>query len=262
MESGGRDYYALLHVDRNAPVEVIRASYRALMQQLRGHPDLGGDHETAALLNAAYAVLKHPKSRAAYDAELAFEAERRQDPRHPHSHQAAAADESPSRRWAEPPESSLSDTAAWAFNSSAAVLADPCVFCGLGSGTNAGDANGICVRCRSPLSLVPRQPGSIDSKRSVHRVAKNARLKVYSHWQDRQAKDGIYMDLSLTGLRFALPERLDPQQLIRVESAICGGVARVAHCVPIENSHNYIVGAEFLTVQFKQQRGSLLSVPA
>jgi hypothetical protein len=47
------DYYAILHVDPAAPAEVIRASYRTLMQRLGAHPDLGGDHETAAQLNMA-----------------------------------------------------------------------------------------------------------------------------------------------------------------------------------------------------------------
>ena len=62
------DYYALLHVDPGAPEAVIRASYRTLMQRLGAHPDLGGDHERAAALNAAWATLRDPARRAIYDA--------------------------------------------------------------------------------------------------------------------------------------------------------------------------------------------------
>jgi hypothetical protein len=51
MSPGVPDYYAILHVDPAAPAEVIRASYRTLMQQLRAHPDLGGDHEAAARIS-------------------------------------------------------------------------------------------------------------------------------------------------------------------------------------------------------------------
>lgn len=45
-----RTYYEVLHVSRDAPREIIRGSYRTLMQPLKHHPDLGGDTATAALL--------------------------------------------------------------------------------------------------------------------------------------------------------------------------------------------------------------------
>ncbi|MDH3434255.1 MAG: J domain-containing protein, partial [Gammaproteobacteria bacterium] len=65
-----RNYYEVLHVSRDAPAAIIRGSYRTLMQQLRNHPDLGGDATTAALINQAYAVLTSPERRAEYDARL------------------------------------------------------------------------------------------------------------------------------------------------------------------------------------------------
>ena len=66
-----RDYYRILHVARDAPAGVIKASYRALMQGLGAHPDLGGDHDGAALINEAYATLSDPVRRADYDRMLA-----------------------------------------------------------------------------------------------------------------------------------------------------------------------------------------------
>jgi len=65
-----RNYYAILHVSRDAAVEIIRSSYRTLMQRLKNHPDLGGDAATAALINEAYAALTDVKRRAEYDASL------------------------------------------------------------------------------------------------------------------------------------------------------------------------------------------------
>ena len=65
-----RNHYRVLQVQPDAPFEVIRANYRALVQKLRLHPDLGGDHWTAAHINAAYHVLSSPVLRAAYDREL------------------------------------------------------------------------------------------------------------------------------------------------------------------------------------------------
>lgn len=70
MSLNRRNYYRILHVQPEAPQEVIRASYRTLMGTLRGHPDLGGDHAMAVLFNEAYQVLSDPVRRAAYDASL------------------------------------------------------------------------------------------------------------------------------------------------------------------------------------------------
>ena len=53
MSDIATDYYEVLHVHPEAPEAVIRASYRALMQKLKMHPDLGGDADTAARINEA-----------------------------------------------------------------------------------------------------------------------------------------------------------------------------------------------------------------
>ena len=58
MAAERRNLYRLLYVQPEAPVEIIKASYRTLMSVLRLHPDLGGDHERAARVNAAYEVLR------------------------------------------------------------------------------------------------------------------------------------------------------------------------------------------------------------
>lgn len=65
------DHYALLHVIPAAHPDVIRAAYRALARLL--HPDLAGDGQERdmARLNAAYAVLRDPDARQAYDRERA-----------------------------------------------------------------------------------------------------------------------------------------------------------------------------------------------
>ncbi len=64
------DYYQLLHVLPDAPSPVIKASYRAMMQKMRHHPDLGGDLSRAQLLNEAVDTLCNPARRAIYDKEL------------------------------------------------------------------------------------------------------------------------------------------------------------------------------------------------
>lgn len=66
------DYYGLLHVSRDAPIEIIRSSYRTLMKTLGAHPDLGGDENGASALNEAWKTLSDPEERARYDAERAL----------------------------------------------------------------------------------------------------------------------------------------------------------------------------------------------
>ena len=62
-----RDYYRLLGVDLTAPPVVVRAAYRAMMLEVGRHPDRGGDHEGAILLNRAKEILLDPVLRAQYD---------------------------------------------------------------------------------------------------------------------------------------------------------------------------------------------------
>lgn len=65
-----RNYYRLLRVQPDASLEIIKFSYRTLMQKLQHHPDLGGDEWNASHINSAYATLRHPAKRAAYDRKL------------------------------------------------------------------------------------------------------------------------------------------------------------------------------------------------
>ncbi len=65
-----RNFYRVLHVQPDAANKVIQQSYRSLMQKMRLHPDLGGDNHHAAIINQAYATLRNPKVRAAYDTKL------------------------------------------------------------------------------------------------------------------------------------------------------------------------------------------------
>lgn len=44
---GQGDYYRILHDQPDAPLDVIRSSYRTLMQWMRAHPDPGGDNRQA-----------------------------------------------------------------------------------------------------------------------------------------------------------------------------------------------------------------------
>lgn len=65
------DCYEVLQVHPRAHPQVITAAYRALARIL--HPDYAGEHTDApmARLNRAYATVRDPEARAAYDRERA-----------------------------------------------------------------------------------------------------------------------------------------------------------------------------------------------
>ena len=69
-EHNQRNYYRILYVQPDAPIEIIQAAYRTLMQKLKAHPDLGGDEWNAAVINKAFGVLSDPRKRRAYDQAL------------------------------------------------------------------------------------------------------------------------------------------------------------------------------------------------
>jgi len=53
--------YAVLHLARDAPLEVCEAAYKALVR--KHHPDLGGDTATMQRLNAAIELIRKEKSK-------------------------------------------------------------------------------------------------------------------------------------------------------------------------------------------------------
>lgn len=78
-----RSHYETLQVSRDAEPEVIEAAYRRLAR--KHHPDTSSDKNANAImreLNAAYAVLRDPRLRREYDAELAS-ASQQNATRHP-----------------------------------------------------------------------------------------------------------------------------------------------------------------------------------
>ncbi len=237
--SDSRNYYEILHVSRDAPLEIIRGSYRTLMQRLRHHPDLGGDAATAALINEAYAVLSNAERRAEYDARMDVMA-----------HIAEGiADVAPEPEPSAAPRRVLDWTR-------------QCVFCT--TPHNYGSRIEIeteCQTCGSPLSAAERQRIEAEGKRAVERIGKRTRVTYYTHWPQRRAYSGHIEDISLNGLRLVTARDLTEGQCIKIVSDIVQAVAQVTNILYERRgwSTRCVAGASFVTLRFGRSVGAFVS---
>lgn len=238
--SANRDHYELLHVSRDAPTEVIKASYRTLMQRLKMHPDLGGDSDVAAMINEAYAVLTDAERRAEYDSSL--------PPR-----DVSAEDLDADAPVPEPPPTAP------------ARPLDPfreCIFCFMPHDHGRSIyADARCVVCKSPLAIAEQQRLEENDARSVTRIAKQQELELYTGWPQERPLPARSEDISLNGMRIMTTVQLVPGQRVRVRCAQLDAVALVRNASqqPRGLNHYWICGLAFVTLVFNQAVGGFVS---
>lgn len=226
MPQERRNLYRILHVQPEAPAEIIKASYRALMSSLRVHPDLGGDTDHAARINAAYAVLGDPERRRAYDLSLDQPTGRAHSS--PGAAPAAAAD--PAADW---------------------LQACRCPYCGTGF-TLPPQAEARCGHCEAPLLPAPaarRVPSELLGRRHGERIAREFDARVQLPGQ-AQPLVGLLRDVSVTGLAMACVPALARGTVLRVTTSTFDAVAQVVACRATRQAH--MVHARLLTLQIRR----------
>ncbi len=231
-----RNYYRVLHVQHDAPAAVITSSYRALMKTLEMHPDRGGDHWNAALLNEAYGVLSDPTSRAAYD-ELIVDriVGRRQT-------SESAPEGGPARPLG---------------TSSGREL---CLFCWTETSIGLDPLAASCPTCGSPLSLAPLPRPLGEGRRTAQRMHRDGTLRCYERWPQPEPIVGSLVDLSVGGLCFASPADVEISRIVKVEGELFDAVGRVVRCDP--DTQRWTIGIEFYTLRLRDQRGTFVSTSA
>jgi len=237
-----RNYYRLLQVQPDAAPDVIKASYRTLMQKLRFHPDLGGDEVRARLINEAYAVLSDPERRTRYDAgrkaaQTGLGAAARCRPR-PVDPRAAGTGR------AAPAFESLRCALCHAVNDLPVNLAGAC----------------RCHACDSPLRPVEGNPLAEPGTRSVPRLTRRIEVE-YRAAEGPAAGRGWLEDFSSQGMRITTARRLAPGLLLRAECELLCAVARVMRTRP-HGAREHAVGMAFVTVEFARQQGGLVTARA
>jgi DnaJ domain len=227
MAVNRRNYYRILHVQPEAPDQVITASYRTMMSKLRMHPDLGGDTATAALINEAYAVLSDPVRRAKYDLQ-------QQRPK------AAARKRAPPAPLR--PEAK-----------------DACPFCGTSAPTEI-QARSRCKCCDSPLAPPPARPlgkSELFGRRTVPRMTRSDPVTLILDWQ-LPIRAAQLRDLSMTGISIVTDVRIEPQQVVRIIGPLFDVLAKVIACRG-EGRRIEIHGA-LLNAIFEHPKGVVVSV--
>jgi curved DNA-binding protein CbpA len=228
------DYYRILHVQPDAPAAIIHASYRALLQRLQSSVTFAGE-ANVELIDEAYAVLGDAQRRAAYD----------------HQRRATAAPKTQSRS-APTADDTLSDES---------LTARLCLFCGSPHNLSRSiDRDDECGRCASPLYPAERHRLDYLGQRMLHRVPKQRRIDIYVTWPQPSAYQGQMRDLSLNGMLFAANVRLHENQIVKIDCHELRALARVAHTKQDADSGDlWSTGVEFLTLRFRQIRGSFVS---
>ena len=232
-----RDYYQILLVVPGAPAAMIEASYRTLKQRLRAKP---GSVAAEALLDEAYRVLSDPAQRVAYDLER---------------------------------DVALSERAAADFAATAVLDPDAaryaahrCLFCGTEHGLDhALERHDDCRECGSPLYPAERQRLEYSGQRMLRRIPSRRTIDLYVSWPQTAAYTAEMRDISLNGMQFVAGAPLPPNQIVKIDCASCAAVARVAHCdrdLSGGGSDRWLVGVEFLTLRFRNARGTFVSARA
>jgi hypothetical protein len=252
MSEERRNLYRLLHVQPEAPLEVIRASYRTLMSTLRAHPDLGGDPEAAARINAAYAVLTDPERRRAYDRSLKLGRVPGGAPAAARPAAAPAAPAAPPPARAAAKVVAASDPATW--------LADrACPFCRAPLPAPL-HLETRCTSCDSPLFRRPNMDrGELFGRRRSPRNARPmaATVRLAGQAGDHAAR---LRDLSLSGLCVQVAVPAPERSAMRVMTTGFDAVAVVVGCR--RQGDGYLLHGELLTLQLLRSQGVFVSAKA
>jgi len=245
-----RNYYRILHVQEDAPEEIIRTSYRTLMQRMKMHPDLGGDHWDAALINEAYATLIDPDKRAEYDEQLPGSVETRRDTPDLSGRRPTFAREDPE-------------------DTGAAVIEDDSGRCPLCHTPHEyGEAIPVsakCVRCDSPLYPAVKRKFEDDCRRIVGRTPReiDVTCTVFGHFAVENL-DTVTDDISPNGIRLRTEHAIPLGARMKLECGTFNAIGVVRHCrrAPGDPRRMWRVGVEFLTLRLFQNRGAFLSETA
>ncbi|MBN4054530.1 J domain-containing protein [Nitrospira defluvii] len=227
-----RNYYRILQIQPDAPNEVIKASYRTLMKRLKCHPDLGGTHSLAALVNDAYRTLSHPRKRAEYDLLLLMK------------------------------QSKASISLGSLKNRSKIVLERP-IEKDPSTTQPHRERQLRCPLCHRLFCRGHHRTSPQKDRRRINRMDQKGLLCYVLGHSGRFSK-GEILDLSPKGMRFISVKEIKPYTEVEIENKILFGTARITNCHELSRDERrlYVNGVKFMEVKFRRSCGTFLSVVA
>ena len=249
-----RNYYRLLHVQPEAPTEVIKASYRTLMTRLGAHPDRGGSHEWAVLVNEAYAVLSDPEQRQRYDAEL-----RQTQP--PGRLRAKGYEDDHSVGSPRVSRVTTGPTRTAGTARTARTPAELCPLCEMALHRDTLSPH-RCPRCRTPLTALAAAPDGrpefFGRRRSPRREQGHAAL-IHIGWPARSTPIR-WKDVSASGMCFYAHHPIEAGLRFRLEDTSLEACGEVLHWR--SEGRVYTVHARLITALPLRRSGVFVSTQA
>lgn len=250
-----RNLYRILYVQPEAPIEIIKASYRSLMTKLKVHPDLGGDHESAVLINQAYAILSDPKKRKQYD-DMLFSRKSQMRGR------PVQKEPNDTNEWSRPRRSGANQSGRNDDKKPSSSALQRCLFCAADLALSLR-ANKHCFQCASPLT--PAQPIPDDrlrelfGRRASVRIVKAGAVVIYPSWP-HAGYPALLRDLSPSGISMLTKYGARSGQVIKFNSDNLQGIARVVSVQA--NGRNFLLRASFLTAEYASKSGVFVTEKA
>ncbi|MFK7889744.1 MAG: J domain-containing protein [Granulosicoccus sp.] len=252
------DYYKLLHVQRDAPEAVIKASYRAMMQKMQYHPDLGGDEDLAKQLNLAVGVLCNEAQRTSYDRILAASQEAQPPP---------GAEASPQDDKAGMDNPEARNPPPYAAKAHPSLPIKPgCDFCHCTRSDTPLDGpynaakSGACQVCGAAATPIHSINDSDTAElRRLHRQAYTMSAEYWQRWPQPVPATGKIINFSTIGCALESTEQLAPGHILKLEAQLFKAVCRVCDCRAGVRGDTFILGLAFINLNLYTKPGSLLN---
>jgi hypothetical protein len=152
------------------------------------------------------------------------------------------------------------------YNQVRQIFADnrsKCTFCGrLHSARLAEQMEARCDYCRSPLFRAVRPERSTATRRALERMPRRVSVKCTIATRPDVCREMTTEDVSITGMRLISAHEMFRGERLRIECSFCDAVGVITYVEEdaTNQTRQWHVGIQFLTLYFKQNRGAFLSL--